>query len=120
MINKHAQITETEAKQLHARPMLQTEYIAPRNEIERTIATIWGHVLGIDRIGVEDDFFKIGGHSLLATQLISRLNIAFNIKLPLRLVFEKYTVSQQAISIIQKIAETMEPFQLSKILEELD
>jgi phthiocerol/phenolphthiocerol synthesis type-I polyketide synthase E len=46
-------------------------YLAPRDDIERTVATVWERMLGIGRIGMQDDFFKLGGHSLLATQLVA-------------------------------------------------
>src|SRR5262249_46312524 len=54
----------------------------PRTETERRICSIWSKVLGIERVGVEDNFFDAGGHSLLATQAISRLNRDFGIQAP--------------------------------------
>jgi amino acid adenylation domain-containing protein len=48
-------------------------FVAPRNDPERAIAVIWSEVLGVDTIGVHDDFFGLGGHSLLATQVVARL-----------------------------------------------
>ncbi|MEG4344557.1 beta-ketoacyl synthase N-terminal-like domain-containing protein [Microcoleus sp. A003_D6] len=59
---------------IHSRPNLQHSYIAPRDEIEQTIATIWQEFLGIEPIGINDDFFDLGGDSLLAVQLITKLN----------------------------------------------
>ena len=53
------------------RPELVDRYVAPRTEVERQLTDIWSAVLGVERIGVNDDFFELGGHSLLATQLIS-------------------------------------------------
>ncbi|MFS8071799.1 MAG: methyltransferase, partial [Byssovorax sp.] len=58
---------------LVARRSLKTAYLAPRTEMERAIAEVWQHALGIDRAGVHDDFFELGGDSLIAIQLISRL-----------------------------------------------
>ncbi|WP_053711125.1 non-ribosomal peptide synthetase [Streptomyces sp. NRRL B-3648] len=55
------------------RPTLATGFVAPRTATERTVARVWCEVLGVDRIGVHDDFFALGGHSLLAVQLVGRL-----------------------------------------------
>ena len=51
----------------------RTNFVAPRNEIEQEIADIWQELLGVDQVGVTDDFFALGGHSLLATQMITRI-----------------------------------------------
>lgn len=74
-------------------------YIAPHTPIEEVIAGIWTQVLGVEQVGVDDNFFEQGGHSLLATQLISRLRNAFHIELPLRQIFECPTVVALAVSI---------------------
>jgi amino acid adenylation domain-containing protein len=70
------------------RPELESDYVAPRSEIERTITSIWQAVLHLEKIGIHDNFFEVGGHSLLATQAISRINKAFRVDLPLRSFFE--------------------------------
>jgi amino acid adenylation domain-containing protein len=51
----------------------EAEYVAPRDEVERQIATIWEELLGVERVGALDDFFALGGHSLLATQATMRI-----------------------------------------------
>lgn len=61
----------------------QTGYIAPRTELEETIAQIWQELLGRQKIGMFDDFFEIGGHSLMATQVVSRMRQTFGIEMPL-------------------------------------
>jgi acyl transferase domain-containing protein/thioesterase domain-containing protein len=58
----------------HSRPKLHNTYIAPRDEIEQTIASIWQEFLGINQVGIYDDFFDLGGDSLLAVQLITKVN----------------------------------------------
>jgi amino acid adenylation domain-containing protein len=63
-------------------------YEAPQGELEEALAAIWAQVLGVPRVGRNDNFFEIGGHSLLATQIASRVRAARNIELPLRRVFE--------------------------------
>ncbi|MEJ2637130.1 MAG: phosphopantetheine-binding protein [Calditrichia bacterium] len=84
-----------------------TDYLAPRNEIEEKIVDISSQLLGAEKIGVHDNFFKLGGHSLLATQFLSRLQTAFRIKLPLRQIFETPTVEGLA-HVIREIQERQE------------
>lgn len=74
-------------------------YVAPRNPVEAALADIWAQVLGLDKVGIEDNFFQIGGHSLLATRIISRCRQRFNVDLPLRELFESPTVATLALLI---------------------
>ncbi|MGL5833397.1 MAG: SDR family NAD(P)-dependent oxidoreductase, partial [Waterburya sp.] len=67
---------------------LNQNYVAPRNEIEETIASIWQEVIGFNKIGIHDNFFELGGHSLLAVQVTSRLRETFQLDLPLQILFE--------------------------------
>lgn len=77
----------------HSRPNLSAEYVAPRDESEKTIANLWESLLGINGVGIHDDFFELGGHSLLATQVISRIRDIFHVNLPLQNMFDKPTVA---------------------------
>ncbi|HVS80634.1 MAG TPA: amino acid adenylation domain-containing protein [Pyrinomonadaceae bacterium] len=76
-----------------ARPQLSGEYLAPRNEIEKRLATIWREVLRVERVGINDNFFELGGHSLLAAQVIARMRSELAIEIPLRLLFDCPTVA---------------------------
>ncbi|MDJ0499843.1 MAG: non-ribosomal peptide synthase/polyketide synthase [Nostocales cyanobacterium LE14-WE4] len=80
------------APDLHSE--IADKFVAPRNPIEEKLALIWTQVLRLEQVGIEDNFFELGGHSLLATQVISRLQEAFKISLPLRYIFESPTVAQ--------------------------
>ncbi|MGW5498210.1 amino acid adenylation domain-containing protein [Streptomyces olivaceoviridis] len=66
---------------------LDAVYTAPRTDAERTVVEVWSEVLGVDRIGVHDDFFALGGHSLLATQVVSRLRRRLGADVPVRALF---------------------------------
>ncbi|NEE35558.1 amino acid adenylation domain-containing protein, partial [Streptomyces sp. SID7982] len=63
-------------------------YVAPRDGTEAALAAIWAEVLGVERIGAEDDFFALGGHSLLATRVISRVRGGLGAELTVRDLFE--------------------------------
>ncbi|HEX7240562.1 MAG TPA: condensation domain-containing protein, partial [Longimicrobiaceae bacterium] len=81
---------------LYARPHLPNAYVAPSTDTERFVAGVWGDLLGVERVGVHDDFFSLGGHSLLAAQLLSRLRDGAGAELALRDVFESPTVAALA------------------------
>ncbi|MFE1843703.1 AMP-binding protein, partial [Streptomyces sp. NPDC059515] len=83
-------------------PGLQAErtvYRAPRTLDERLLADLFAEVLGVERVGLDDDFFDLGGHSLLATQLIARIRSDFDVQLPLRTLFETPVVEALAAEI---------------------
>ncbi len=75
--------------------------IRPITSTQERLCKLWQDVLGIDSIGIEDDFFLLGGHSLLATRLVSRIREEFNLAFPLRKVFEHPTVASLAEQIDQ-------------------
>jgi acyl transferase domain-containing protein/acyl carrier protein len=87
-----ANATESSA----ARPNLSIDYVKPANDLENAIAAIWQRILGIDRIGRNDNFFDLGGHSLLATRLISQLRDEFHCEVPINKFFEAPTIGEVA------------------------
>ena len=74
-------------------------YAPPRTPVEKTTAGIWASVLGVERVGVDDDFFEMGGHSVQAAQIMTRLRAAFPLHLPLALLFQSPTVASLAAAI---------------------
>jgi len=81
------------------RPELDRAFAAPRTPTEELTAEIWAQLLGVERVGIHDNFFDLGGHSLLATQVVSRVRDAFQVEIPLRRLFEEPTVASLAESI---------------------
>jgi acyl carrier protein len=69
-------------------------YVAPRTAVEKQMVSILAELLGMERVGVNDNFFLLGGHSLLGTQLIARARDSFGIELPLRTVFDWPTAAE--------------------------
>ena len=78
------------------RPAAPEEYLAPRTEVEDSVAKIWAKLLRLDKVGLQDNFFRLGGHSLLATQMLARLRQACGVELPLRVIFDSPTLGSFA------------------------
>ncbi|MDL2078364.1 SDR family NAD(P)-dependent oxidoreductase [Streptomyces sp. GXMU-J15] len=78
---------------VHPRPDLDTPYVAPRTEQEETVAAVWRDILGLERVGVDDDFFVLGGHSLAAVRIGARVKDLLGVDLDLRAFFERPTVA---------------------------
>jgi amino acid adenylation domain-containing protein len=76
-----------------ARPELGEGFVGPRSPEEEALAGIWEQVLGLERVGVNDDFFELGGHSLQATRVVSRVHDVFGVELPVLSIFEEPTLS---------------------------
>ena len=75
-------------------------FIPARTPLEERIAQIWTEVLRCDRIGVRDNFFDLGGHSILAMRIVSRIEEALGVRLPLAALFDRPTVAEMALSIV--------------------
>ncbi len=74
-------------------------HVEARTSLEKTLAGIWAGVLGIEHVGVEDNFFDLGGHSLLAIRLFARMHEALHLDFSLRMLFEAPTIAQLATQI---------------------
>jgi len=95
-----ARAGETES----ARPLL-----SPRTPVEASIATIWTEVLGRGQVGVDEDFFDLGGHSLSAMRVISRINEAFAMEMPVSAFFDSPTVAGLAECVARSAAVESSP-----------
>lgn len=81
-------------------PLLEKEELTPpRNETEAKLAQIWGELLHVERVGIEQDFFELGGHSLLVLQVTARIRRIFEVELPVRSVFEAPTIAGLAAEV---------------------
>jgi amino acid adenylation domain-containing protein len=83
-------------------------FVAPSGPVEETLAQIWMGLLGLERVGVHDSFFRLGGHSLLATMLLARIRTAFNIELPLRRLFEALTIAELSVLVEEALLDEIE------------
>jgi len=72
------------------------EYVAPRDDVEEQLARIWSDVLGVEKVGIHDDFFELGGHSLMASRAVTQFREAFEMEIPLKVLFEMTTIAQIA------------------------
>jgi amino acid adenylation domain-containing protein/non-ribosomal peptide synthase protein (TIGR01720 family) len=71
----------------------RSRYVPPRTEAERVLAELWGDLLGVTEIGVQDDFFELGGDSILGAKLLARIRTSFDVDLSPRIVFDARTVA---------------------------
>jgi amino acid adenylation domain-containing protein len=104
----------------HIRPAFDADFVAPETPVQRELAAIWSDVLGVDRVGLHDNFFDLGGHSLMVTQVVSRVRTAFEVQLPIREIFDKPTVAELAEIIEQSQIGQATPQDILQELKSLD
>lgn len=75
-----------------SRPQLSSDFVAPRNDIEEQLVAMWQELLGIDEVGVQDDFFDLGGHSLIAVRLFAQIKRTFAVEFPISVLVEAPTI----------------------------
>jgi amino acid adenylation domain-containing protein len=90
------------ASRVENRLQLSQTFVEPRTPIEEILAGIWGDILGVEKVGIYDNFFDLGGHSLRATQVISLIRKAFKVELTLKSLFTSPTIAA-----VTKIIETL-------------
>ena len=76
-----------------------SSFVAARTPTEQTLVQLWGELLKLSNVSIEDKFYELGGDSLLATKLFTRIQTTFKIKLPIRVVFENLTIAAMAEAI---------------------
>ncbi|WP_083445057.1 type I polyketide synthase [Pseudorhodobacter aquimaris] len=100
--------------QSFARPDLNSDYVAPRTDVERTLTGFWQDLLGVAQVGVEDDFFALGGHSLIAVRLFAMVRKAFHVDFPISVLFEAPTIAACAAMIEEHIGPQDSPEQVEE------
>jgi amino acid adenylation domain-containing protein len=85
------------------------QYLAPRNPTEQSLVNLWASSLGVERVGVQDDFFELGGDSLIAVRLVSKMRKEFQLDMPLQLLFESPTIAGVSDAIEKARAKTDGP-----------
>ena len=98
---------------------VEQKFVEPRTAVEAVVAKAWREILGVERVGVNDNFFDLGGHSLLATQVISRLKSSFKINLPLRSLFESPTVAELSAEIVARESQPGQAEKMAAVLQKL-
>ncbi len=89
--------------QKFTRPELESDYVEPRNDIERTLVGFWEELLGVDQVGVEDSFFDLGGHSLIAVRLFAMIKKAYRTEFPISVLFEAPTIAKCGELIAERV-----------------
>lgn len=100
------------------RSSIAAEEVTPTTGIEKALAEIWADVLGLPNVGINENFFELGGHSLLASQVIARIQQEYQVKVPLRLLFDAPSVAQLSLKLTSLIetGEKFVPVEASKTL----
>jgi acyl carrier protein len=102
------------------RPTLLAPFVAPRTPTEALVTQIWVDMLGLNKVGIYDNFFTLGGHSLLATQMITKLRDIFRVELPLRIIFDNPTVNGLTDAIAHHWGSRDRVDEIAKIFQALD
>ncbi|MFE3188837.1 amino acid adenylation domain-containing protein [Nocardia sp. NPDC059240] len=92
-------------KALPAPTFVGREFRAPETAVEEIVAGVFAEVLGVARVGADDDFFALGGNSLVATQVVARLGVAIGDRVPVRALFETPTVTALA-AVLESLARS--------------
>src|SRR5262249_21225004 len=95
-------------------------FVAPSGPVEETLAALWSEVLGLDAIGVQDDFFDVGGDSLTAMQGAARLRRDVGVDLSHRVLFERPTVARLAVVVVEELARRAGAEDLDRLLADLE
>lgn len=104
-IDAHSSEENAAPESLFARPDLANSYVAPRDPLEQGLVKLWQELLGVEQVGVQDDFFELGGYSLIAVRLFSRVKKAWKVEFPLSVLFEAPTIEALAARLREELGE---------------
>jgi amino acid adenylation domain-containing protein len=89
------------------RPELSQTFVAPKSVTEELLAEIWSEILGVEKIGIHDNFFDLGGHSLRVIQVVSRIRQTFDLEISVHHLFKNHTISK-LIEVMAELAGSFE------------
>jgi iturin family lipopeptide synthetase A len=120
IVDRHALPVPTEADLINS-DYSDHGFVAPRTAMEKELADIWAELLGLERVGIYDDFFRLGGDSILAANILSRVQETFQIQVPIDLLFEDtFTIARLSNAFEQYQIEQADPEDISAMLAELN
>jgi amino acid adenylation domain-containing protein len=102
------------------RPELARSYAAPETPVQESLAAIIGDVLGLDRVGIDDDFFALGGHSLLAMKVLARIEAEIGLDLNIGLMFDHPTIRELSASLTAGLLAAHEDDELAALLTDIE
>jgi amino acid adenylation domain-containing protein len=102
-----------------SRPEQESSFVPPRTPVEELLAQIWAELLKLEKVGIHDNFFELGGHSLLLTQVANRIQGAFMVLLPLRILFDAPTIADLGAAIATAQLEQEDAAEVARLVEEL-
>ena len=102
------------------RPRLEQPFVPPRTPGEEQLAGIWSDLLGVEHIGVYDNIFELGGDSLMFTRLASRVLDAFQVRLPIRILFDLHTIDAMMLAILEHMAEDEGAEKMDQMIDKLE
>jgi acyl transferase domain-containing protein/thioesterase domain-containing protein/acyl carrier protein len=91
-----SQTTSRSGDTRFARPELDSDFEAPRDEIEKSLADLWGKLLGVEGVGIKDSFFDLGGHSLIAVRLFNEIADRWGMDLPMSVLMQSPNIASLA------------------------
>ena len=101
------------------RPIEAGPYVAPRTPVESALADLWAAALGIDAVGIHDEFLDLGGESLSAMRLLARIHEVFHLgDVPVRALQEAATIERMALAVTERLARSLTPEPLARALAE--
>jgi acyl carrier protein len=103
------EVEDTEQSAAFERPELESDFVAPETDVQRTLAGFWSELLGIEQIGIQDSFFDLGGHSLIAVRLFAMVKKAYRVSFPISVLFEAPTIESCALLIEDRIGPQSSP-----------
>ncbi|MFT9818492.1 amino acid adenylation domain-containing protein [Lysinibacillus sp. NPDC056185] len=93
-LNSNGKINRKALPDPNKEDQISNNYVAPRNKMEENLVEIWSEILGVKRIGINDNFFDLGGHSLNATILVGRIHKLLDVKIPIKELFKAKNIKE--------------------------